>query len=216
MQKKAGPLGVRGVPPPPPEVTATLLKQHHQSSISCHGPKLGSEQIHVSGKGQILAEPALAQLDILPLTLCQERAALISTPSMPMTESMRSSFMTCSPAQRPLLTWVGPPPSITHYERLPYQTGLSKKLSGELTRRASSGQLDLALCHNWHVQPRTMLPKRRSSVSGHTLTRCHRGSRSQEPFPIFRLPKIRQLFKFCAPQASSWPDGWNNAVASFS
>lgn len=33
----------------------TLLKQHHQSSISCHGPELRSEQIHVNRKGPHLA-----------------------------------------------------------------------------------------------------------------------------------------------------------------
>lgn len=73
LQKKVGSFGVRGVLP---EVAATLLKQHHQSSISCHSPKLRSEQIHVSGKGQILA-CALAQLDSLPLTLCQARVVLL-------------------------------------------------------------------------------------------------------------------------------------------
>lgn len=178
-KRKRGHSGSEESPTPPREVTATLLKQHHQSPISCHGPKLRSEQIHVSGKGQILAEPALAQLDISPLTLCQERAAL-------MTESRRSSFLTCSPAQRPLLTRVGPPPSITHSECLPYETDLSKKLSGEFTRGASSGQLDVAPVSQLtrfpsHAAPETPLLSEQSHINAVSLG-------TQEPFPIFRLP----------------------------
>lgn len=102
---------------------------------------------------------------------------------------MRSSFMTSSASRLPLLAWVGPPPSITHFESLPNETDLSGKLSGELTRRASARQLDVAPCHNRHVCPRTLLSKWHSSLSSQTLTQCHQGSRSQEPFPIFRLPQ---------------------------
>lgn len=145
-----------------PEVTATLLKQHHQSSVSCHSPKLRSEQIHVSGKGQILA-CALAQLDSLLLTLCQERVVLLCTPSVPMTESMRSSSVDLfsAPVVPSSPEW-GHLPLRT--ECLPYETDLSRELSGELTRRASARQLNVAPCHNWQVSPHAPLSKWHSSV----------------------------------------------------
>lgn len=202
-KRKRGSPGVRGVLP---EVTATLLKQHHQSSISCHSPKLRSEQIHVSGKGQILA-CALTQLDSLPLTQCQERPVLLCTRSM----LSRSSLMTSSAPQCPLLTRVGPPPSITHFERLRYETDLSRKLSGELTRRASARQLDVAQCHNWHRFPSfAALEMTLVSVQSETLTQRHRGSPSREPFPIFSLPKSSSRAGF------SMRCGRNNMMACFS
>lgn len=91
----------------------TLLKQHHQSSISCHSLKLRSEQIHVRRKGHILP-CAFAQLNMnsLPVTLCQETAIPLYSPSLWLTESMRRSHMTSS-TPRTLVTWVGPPTSIT-------------------------------------------------------------------------------------------------------
>lgn len=78
-----------------------LLKQHHQSSISCHSPKLRSEQIHVNRKGHIL-RCAFAQLDSLPVSLCQETAIPLYTPSLWMTETMRRSHMTSSNTPIPL------------------------------------------------------------------------------------------------------------------
>lgn len=51
---------------------------------------------------------------------------------------------------RPLVTWVGPPTSITQLSVSNDKTDLSGKLSGELTRKALGRQLDVALCHDWH------------------------------------------------------------------
>lgn len=150
-------------------VPLTLLKQHHQSSISCHSPKLRSEQIHVNRKGHILP-CAFTQLDSLLLTLCQETAIPLYTPLW-MTEPMRRSPMTSST-----------PPSPCHLSRtttfhyavkcLDYKTDLSRMLSGELTRNALVRQSDVALCHHWHVSSYMLLSKWHSSlcnvISNHT------------------------------------------------
>lgn len=57
----------------------TLLKQHHQSPITCHSLKPRSEQIHVKAKDHI-SPCAFAQLDSLLVTLCQETAIPLYSP----------------------------------------------------------------------------------------------------------------------------------------
>lgn len=160
MQKKAGvtwgqrsaPRGDRNAAEPAPSVIRQLSQpQAEVRTNPCRWkrPDLGMRSCSA---GQFTAD-----------TVSREaRPALHSFNA----ESMGSSFLTSSAPQRPLLTWVGPPPSITHFECLCYAKELSRKLSGELTRRASARQLDVARCHSWHVPPHSLLSKWHSSARG--------------------------------------------------
>lgn len=123
-------------------------------------------------KGHILPW-ALAQLDSLSVTPCQETAIPLYSPPLWLTWLMRRSHMTSSTPPSPChLSWT------TNFhcavKCLDYKTDLSVKLSGELTRKALGRQLDVALCHDWHgFLLHAALQMTLVAVQSQVLTKCH-------------------------------------------
>lgn len=199
-KRRRGHLGSPGVRGVLPKVTATLLKQHHQSPITCPSPTLRSEQIHVSGKGQILA-CALAQLDSLPLTQCQTGPSC----STLLQRWVDEKFV-------PDLSSAPSSPEWDHH--LPLHTLSVSAMSQTYLGSCQVSELAGLRRDNWMWPSVTTATSALTrcfemalvSVQSQTWTRRHRGSPSREPFRIFSLPNplVCRLFHELMVETTRW------------